>query len=125
VFKKFNILDIAILIIILSMCFGGLIYLIKSATADIKTIIVTVTVGDDIAENITQGDKVFFESGEELGTVTAIRALGNEKAIEITVKRENIDIGLKPGQPIDFRTGRIKAEGKVYSIKTAEAYSDE
>ena len=127
--KKFNLLDIAICILVLTLCFGGIIYLIKSATADIRTVVITVTVSDDTAQNITLQDSVFLESGEKLGTITAMRTLDSqiksEKVLEITLKSENGKVSFKTGQTIAFRTNRIKAEGTIYSIRTGDDNNEE
>ncbi|MDD4125661.1 MAG: hypothetical protein PHW77_08070 [Eubacteriales bacterium] len=120
--KKLNLLDIAIIIFVLALCFGGVIYLIKSATANITTVVITVTVSDDTAQNISLQDNIFLENGDKLGTITAVRTLEDqlrsEKALEITLKSEGGKTILKTGQTISFRTSRVKAEGTVYSIKS-------
>ncbi|NCA68400.1 MAG: hypothetical protein EOM87_10125 [Clostridia bacterium] len=122
--KKFNLLDIAISILVLALCFGGIIYLIKSATSNISTVVITITVSDDTAENISLQDSVFIESGEKLGTITAVRTLDSqiksEKVLEITFQSENGKVIFKTGQTIGFRTSKVKAEGIIYSIRIGE-----
>ncbi len=123
--KKFNLLDIAIGIFTLALCFGGIIYLIKSATADIKTVLITVTVSDDTAENIALQDDVFLQNGEKLGVITAVLTLGSnvrtEKVLEITFETEDGKVLFKTGQTLKFRTHRVLAEGVIYSIKIKDA----
>lgn len=122
--RKLNLVDIAIMIFVLALFIGGVVYLIKGATADITTLVVTVTVRDDMIEGIATGDEIFLESGEKLGVVTAISTLEDtvrtHKLLEITLKREGGKSPLKTGEKFTFRTSRVLSEGSVFSVSKAE-----
>lgn len=124
--KKFNLLDIALFIVVLAFCFGGIIYLIKSAAAPSQTYLITLAVSDDAAENILQNEEIFLENGTSIGPVTAVRAFGSElsatpgKAVEVTFTTKDGHMPFKIGENVTFRTRKAMAEGTVYSISLKE-----
>ncbi|MGI6716995.1 MAG: hypothetical protein ACOX3X_07390 [Eubacteriales bacterium] len=122
--KKLNLLDTAIIILILAICFGGVVYIINAATADTSTFIITATVSDDTVASVKAKDKVYLESGEYLGEITAIRTMEDNskvtKVIEITLETEEGTPPLKTGQPFVFTTHAVISEGVVYSITKGE-----
>lgn len=115
--KKLNLLDMAILILILAVCFGGFIYLVKAATADMSLVTVAISVDDKTAELFSPGEEIYLTTGENLGKITVIKTLGDQKALEITRKRETGSKNIKIGQTVEFRSSKALASGVVYSVK--------
>lgn len=120
--KKINLLDVMMILLFILVCFALTVAMIMYFSEESELTVFRISVDDETAEIIRQGDVLYDDSGSVVGEVVSIGSLGRQKTID--VRSDEPDI-FRIGENIELRTLRIFLKGTVYSVKEAGENNNE